>query len=251
MKGCDKMAASKKYASRDCGVFELTNLATSKKALGVDYANTVTLNITADSVKAKKRGRDAVTFANPMEGTLESEIQVYPFELFSIFGNGTITEGGDRAEMKTLVGGQEGKITLPETPKAGTTVYVFAKGDVGGEQIEGSFNGTEFTATTQSKVTEGKKYDVSYMVADQTMQLVKINDNQELADFRVDAEINQKSEQGVVTPLHITCYKATPQRNIELAFAAEGDPITLKITFDLMTDADDEFVDIYQIKSLA
>ena len=44
------MAASKKYASRDCGVFELTNLATSKKALRVDYANTVTLNITADSV---------------------------------------------------------------------------------------------------------------------------------------------------------------------------------------------------------
>ena len=118
MKGCDKMAASKKYASRDCGVFELTNLATSKKALRVDYANTVTLNITADSVKAKKRGRDAVTFANPMEGTLESEIQVYPFELFSIFGNGTITEGGDRAEMKTITATEAGKLTLPDDPKA-------------------------------------------------------------------------------------------------------------------------------------
>ena len=215
------MAASKKYASRDCGVFELTNLATSKKALRVDYANTVTLNITADSVKAKKRGRDAVTFANPMEGTLEAEIQVYPFELFSIFGNGTITEGGDRAEMKTITATEAGKLTLPDDPKAGALFVV------------------------------GKKYDVSYIVNDSTLQLVKINDNQELADFRVDAEINQKSEQGVVTPLHITCYKATPQRNIELAFAAEGDPITLKITFDLMTDADDEFVDIYQIKSLA
>ena len=231
MKGCDKMAASKKYASRDCGVFELTNLATSKKALRVDYANTVTLNITADSVKAKKRGRDAVTFANPMEGTLESEIQVYPFELFSIFGNGTITEGGDRAEDGTL--------------------FVYGKGDVGGTQIEGSVAEKVFTATTDSEIAVGKKYDVSYIVNDSTLQLVKINDNQELADFRVDAEINQKSEQGVVTPLHITCYKATPQRNIELAFAAEGDPITLKITFDLMTDADDEFVDIYQIKSLA
>ena len=230
------MAASKKYASRDCGVFELTNLATSKKALRVDYANTVTLNITADSVKAKKRGRDAVTFANPMEGTLESEIQVYPFELFSIFGNGTITEAG--------------KLTLPDQPKDGT-LFVYGKGDVGGTQIEGSVAEKVFTATTDSEIAVGKKYDVSYIVNDSTLQLVKINDNQELADFRVDAEINQKSEQGVVTPLHITCYKATPQRNIELAFAAEGDPITLKITFDLMTDADDEFVDIYQIKSLA
>ena len=226
------MAASKKYASRDCGVFELTNLATSKKALRVDYANTVTLNITADSVKAKKRGRDAVTFSNP------------------IFGNGTITEGGDRAEMKTITATEAGKLTLPDDPKAGA-LFVYEKGDVGGTQIEGSAAAKVFTATTDSDIVVGKKYDVSYIVNDSTLQLVKINDNQELADFRVDAEINQKSEQGVVTPLHITCYKATPQRNIELAFAAEGDPITLKITFDLMTDADDEFVDIYQIKSLA
>lgn len=244
------MAASKKYASRDCGVFELTNLATSKKALRIDYANTVTVNITADTVKAKKRGRDAVVFSNPMEGTLEAEIQVYPFELFSIFGDGTITTGGDRAEMKTITATEEGKLTLPEAPKAGT-VFVYAKGDVGGTQIDGSTETKTFTATTNSNIAVGKKYDVSYIVSDATMQLVKINDNKELADFRVDAEINQKSEQGVVTPLHITCYKATPKRNIEMAFAAEGDPITLKITFDLMTDADDEFVDIYQIQSLA
>ena len=125
MKGCDKMAASKKYASRDCGVFELTNLATSKKALRVDYANTVTLNITADSVKAKKRGRDAVTFANPMEGTLESEIQVYPFELFSIFGNGTITEGGDRAEMKTITATEAGKLHYQTIQKQ--ELYSFTK----------------------------------------------------------------------------------------------------------------------------
>ena len=244
------MAASKKYASRDCGVFELTNLATNKKALRIDYANTVTVNITADTVKAKKRGKDAVVFSNPMEGTLEAEIQVYPFELFSIFGDGTITTGGLRAEMKTVTATTEGTLTLPEEPKEGT-VFVYAKGDVGGTKIEGSTTTKTFTATTTKEIVVGKKYDVSYMVDDKTMDLVKINDNQELADFRVDAEINQKSEQGSVTPLHITCYKATPQRNLELAFVAEGDPITLKITFDLMTDADDEFVDVYQIKSLA
>ena len=244
------MAISKKYASRDCGVFELTNLATQKKSLRIDYANTVTVSITADTVKAKKRGKDAITFANPMQGTLEAEIQVYPFELFSIFGDGTITEGGLRAEMKTITATEAGKLTLSESPKEGT-IYVYEKGDVGGTQIEGSVAEKVFTATTLDKIAKGKKYDVSYIIEDNTMSLVKINDNQQLADFRVDAEINQKSEQGDVTPLHITCYKATPQRNIELAFVAEGDPITLKITFDLMTDADDEFVDVYQIKSLA
>ena len=152
--------------------------------------------------------------------------------------------------MKTITATEAGKLTLPDQPKDGT-LFVYGKGDVGGTQIEGSVAEKVFTATTDSEIAVGKKYDVSYIVNDSTLQLVKINDNQELADFRVDAEINQKSEQGVVTPLHITCYKATPQRNIELAFVAEGDPITLKITFDLMTDADDEFVDIYQIKSLA
>lgn len=243
------MAVNKKYASRDCGVFELTKLSTNQKALRIDYANTVTVNITSDTVKAKKRGKDAVVFTNPMEGTLEAEIQVYPFELFSIFGNGTITEGGDRAEMQTITATAAGKLELADEPKKGT-IFVYEKGGVGGTNIEGTSTGKTFSATTAGDIVSGKKYDVSYMVNDSTLQLVKINDNQELTDYRIDAEINQKSEYGDVTPLHITCYKATPQRNIELAFVAEGDPITMKITFDLMTDADDEFVDVYQIKSV-
>lgn len=238
---------STKMASRDCGLFELTVLATKKKALRLDYANTITLNMTADTVKAKKRGRDAISFSDPLEGTLEAEIQVYPFELFSILGNTVV--GGIRAEMTTLTATEAGKLALPEAPKT-NTVYVYAKGNVGGKQIEGTTTGKNFAATTSGDIVVGSKYDVSYIVDDSTMNVVKINDNQELLDYRVDLVVPQKTELGTTAYFHYTCYKATPQRNMEFAFAAEGDPITVKITFDLMTDADDEFVDMYKVDSV-
>lgn len=240
--------AQQKFATRDSGMIELTNLATDLKALRMGYANTITVNITADTVKAKKRGKDAVVFSNPMEGTLEVEMQVFPFEVYSIFGNGTITEGGIRSVVTTIKATEEGKLPIDDgTPKGGVVVY--PKDEVGGTKIEGSFAAKAFTATEPSQIEVGKSYDVSYFVEDSDIEVVKINDDQELPDFRADIEITQKPEKGPATPLHITCYKATPQRNIELAFAAEGDPVTLKVTFDLMTDADGEFVDIYKIKS--
>ena len=104
--------AQQKFATRDSGMIELTNLATDLKALRMGYANTITVNITADTVKAKKRGKDAVVFSNPMEGTLEVEMQVFPFEVYSIFGNGTITEGGIRSVVTTIKATEEGKLAI-------------------------------------------------------------------------------------------------------------------------------------------
>lgn len=239
-----------KFASRDCGIFQLTNLDTGKIAIRIDYANTFTLNISADQTYAMKRGRRAIAFSNPMEGTVETEIQVFPFEAISIFGDGTITDGGDRAVLTTIKCTEAGKLTLPDAPNV-AGAFVFNKGGVGGTQIEGAVADTVFSATTEADIAVGKSYDVSYYTNDDSIELIKINDNVQVVDYKLEAEILQKSERGKRVPLHITCYKATPQRNIELSFAAEGDPATLKITFDLLEDENEEFVDMYQIKTLA
>lgn len=239
----------KKFASRDCGLFQLTNLATAKVNLKVDYANTFNMNISAEQTYATKRGRRAISFSDPMEGTVEAEMQVYPFEVLSLLGDGTIIEGGDRAVMETIKASTEGELDLSAEPK-NNTVFVFEKGGVGGEQIEGSSATKKFTATSPEKIVVGKSYDVSYFTTDENIERIKINDDLQMPDYRIDAEIPQKSESGDWTPMHIICYKATPQRNIELSYAAEGDPATLTITFDLLTDADGEFVEMYQIKSL-
>lgn len=243
------MAVRQKFASRDCGEFMLTNLATNNVDLKVDYANTFNMNITAETTPALKRGRRAVIFSDPMEGTVEVEMQVYPFEVLSILGDGTIIDGGDRAIMETITATTAGELDLTDEPK-NNTVFVFERGGVGGEQIKGSVTTKKFTATESGDIVVGQSYDVSYFTEDETIERVKINDNLQLSDYRIDAEIPQKSEAGKWVPMHIICYKATPQRNIELSYAAEGDPATLTITFDLLTDANNEFVEMYQVRTV-
>lgn len=241
------MFVPNKIAARDCGEFQLTNLATKNIDFRVDFANTFNLNISSEVTKAKKRGRNAVNFNDPMEGTVESEMQVFPFEVWSLLGNGTITIGGDRCVITSVKATAEGTLTLPDTPN-NNTVFVFDKGGMvpGGERIEGEVSTKTFTATTSTDIVAGKSYDVSYFTHDENMSVVKINDDTQLADYRIDAQIPQKSERGREILMHITCFKATPQRNFELSYAAEGDPVTLTLTFDLSVDEDGEFVDMYQ-----
>lgn len=230
-----------KRASRDCGTTVLTNLATGKVALNIDYANSFTLNITSDTTPANKRGKRAIIFQNPMEGTAALEIQVYPFELYQIFGDGTIGEGGDFVHAESVKCKTDGELEIPSTAKL---VSAFTKGNVGDEDnmIEGTAASGKFIATTSADIEVGKTYDIVYTAVGG--KTVAINDNLQMPDFKLDTDILTKNEKGVWKMEHITCYKATAQRNIELAYAAEGDPATLTITFDLLNDEDENFVEL-------
>lgn len=230
-----------KRASRDCGTTVLTNLATGKVDLNIDFANSFTMNITSDTVAALKRGKKAIVFQNPMEGTVALEIQVWPFELYTIFGDGTIGEGGDFVHAESIKCKEAGKLEVPKNVKA---LEVFSRGNVGAEdgKIDGSSTDGTFTATTADDIVKGKVYDIVYVATGG--KTVAINDNLQMPDYKLDTDILTKNEVGVWKMEHITCYKATAQRNIELAYAAEGDPATLTITFDLLVDEDENFVEL-------
>jgi hypothetical protein len=233
-----------KRASRDCGTTILTNLSTNKVALAIDYANSFTLNITSDTTPALKRGKKAIIFNNPLEGTAALELQVYPFELYSIFGNGSIGDSGIQVHLKSIKATEAGKLDLPTGV---VSLNVYPKGSAGteSEEIKGTKAENTFTATTESDIAVGKKFDVIYTTTGG--KSIKINDELHMPDYKLDTDIVTKNENGEWSAEHIICYKATPQRNIELAYNAEGDPATLTVTFDLLTDSDDEFVEISQI----
>ena len=228
-------------ASRDCGTTILTNLATNKVAMNLDYANSFTMNITSDTTPAMKRGKRCIVFQNPMEGTVALEMQVYPFELYSIFGDGTIGTGGDYVHAESIKCTEAGSLTIPASVKS---VQVFKRGNVGEDdaEIKGNVAATTFTATTTEDIKVGVVYDVIYVATGG--KVIAINDELQMPDFKLDTDIVTKNEKGVWTTEHITCYKATAQRNIELAYAAEGDPATLTITFDLLIDENNNFVEL-------
>ena len=229
-------------ASRDCGRTILKNLATGKFDLDIDTANSFTLNITSDTTPANKRGKRAIIFQKPMEGTVALELEVYPFEIYKMFGDGTvITQTGDYPHADSVKCREAGVLAVPENVKS---LQVYSKGNLGQEdaEIEGTVEGTKFTATTASEIAVGSTYDIVYMA--QGGKAIAINDDLQMSDYKLDTDIITKDELGVWSTEHVTCYKSTAQRNIELAYTADGDPASLTITFDLLTDENGDFVEI-------
>lgn len=224
------------------------------KALFLDFktANTTTTNISADSVYARAKGANKIAFPNSPEGTLTIEAQVYPFKVFALFSDGKIDNESVYGETQTLKATEAGKLTLT-APTNGTiqagTVFAYPADSVGDEKavIAGTFAGGVFTATTEGDIAIDTEYAVSYILNRTGTKKVSFNSKKNSKDYFITMSTVDKDEDGVFTPFKQIFYKATPQRNFELALSSDGDPASLSITFDLLEDKDGNFVDMIEL----
>lgn len=234
-------------ANREVCDVDIREFETKKPFLFFDTANTTTQNISGDSVFAMAKGAKRIAFANPMEGTATIEAQVYPFKLYSLMSDGTIESKGTYPEKAVVTCETEGQLTIPDGIVEGS-VFVFAKDDWGGEEIEGSASGTTFTATTSTELAEGSEYEVGYLVTKSTgVRTIAFNNKKLPKAYYVSMNTVEKDEDDVLTPYRIILYKAQPQRNFELSQSSEGDPASITMTFDLLEDKEGNFVEMIEI----
>ena len=73
-----------------------------KPVLFFETANTTTQALTGESVYATAKGVKRIAFANPIEGTITIEAQVYPFELYSLISGGVIETDAAYPERATV-----------------------------------------------------------------------------------------------------------------------------------------------------
>jgi len=238
-------------ANRQVCDLDIRFLKNKKPFLFFDTANTTTTSMSAESVYAMAKGAKKIAFQDPMDGTLAVEAQVYPFALFALMSDGIIDTEAMYSVTKnvecTAAGELDIDVATGETIQAGT-VFVFPVDDFGGTEIEGTFASNKFTATTNSDLAVGTTYTVGYMV-NKTSGVKKIafNNKRLPNDYFITASTVDKDEDGVLTPFKQTFYKASVQRNFELAFSSEGDPATVTVTFDIMEDKDGNYVDFIEL----
>lgn len=224
------------------------------KALFLDFrtANTTTSNISADSVYAKAKGANRIAFPNSPEGTLTIEAQVYPFKLFALFSDGKIDNEAVYGETQTIKATTAGELTIT-VPTNGTiqagTVFTYPADSVGDESaiIKGTFTNGKFTATTANDISADTEYAVSYIINRTGTKKISFNSKRTPKDYFITMSTLDKDEDGVLTPFKQIFYKATPQRNFELALSSDGDPASLSATFDLLEDKDGNFVDLIEL----
>ena len=246
------MADFTNRANRQVCDVDIRDYATKAPFLFFKKANTTTAAVSGDAVYAMAKGAKQISFPNPIEGTMTLEAQVYPFLLFSLFSDGTVSGVTTIADKKTVKCTTAGQLTVAAdkgTIKAGT-VCVFASGDFGGEAIEGTFTNGTFTATTSSEIVADSEYEVGFVVetaAGDGVSVVKFANDRMPKDYFITMSTVDKDEKGALTPFKLVAYKATPQRNWDLSFNSEGDPATVTVTFDLLEDEDGNFFDLVEI----
>ena len=199
----------------------------------------------ADAVYANKKGAKDIKFDNPLEGTMKLNFQVHPFQIYALYSDGEIETSALIARRENVTGAAEGKLTLTNTPKAGT---VYAVDPDTGKIIEGTVSEKEFTATTTSEIKEGTTYEVSYL-EEKTAGVKKISFNNKKTpkDFFIQMETVDKDEQGKLVPVRITAYKASPNRTLDLSFSSDGDPAEIEIELSVLQNEDGDVMDIIEI----
>ena len=236
-------------ANRQVADVLICELKTKKPFLNFVTANTTTTGISADSVYARAKGANKVSFPNSPDGTLAIEAQVYPFKLYALFSDGTISADGVYAEAVTITATAAGSLSIP-TPADGTiqagTVFAYPAERFGDDNavISGTFANGTFTADA---IQQGESYEVGYVINRTNIKRVSFNAKKTPKDYFITLSTLDKDEEGVLTPFKQVFYKATPQRNFNLALSSDGDPATLTVTFDLLEDRHGDFVDMIEI----
>lgn len=239
------MARELNMANRQCCDVHILDYATMKPWMLVDFCNTTTAGFSADAVYATKKGAKDIKFDNPLEGTMKLNFQVHPFQIYALYSDGEIETSALIARRENVTGAAEGKLTLTNTPKAGT---VYAVDPDTGKIIEGTVSEKEFTATTTSEIKEGTTYEVSYL-EEKTAGVKKISFNNKKTpkDFLIQMETVDKDEKGNLVPVRITAYKASPNRTLDLSFSSDGDPAEIEIELSVLQNEDGDVMDIIEI----
>lgn len=89
------------FAIKDCIDLEVTVLGQGSPAMTIDYLNSCSFNISADSVAAKKKGTPAVTFAGAKTGELTLSSELTNIQAWGMQLGGKVT--GEKIEITSVV----------------------------------------------------------------------------------------------------------------------------------------------------
>ena len=236
---------SRNYANKQVCDVDIRYLATGKPFLHFSNANTTGQTVSGESVYAYARGKRKVAFPEPMEGTMTIEAQVMPFELYALMSNGVIYTSGSFFGHEVVACVNNGELVIEGVPDTNVSIYVYPEGNItAATEKTGTYANNKITVTG---VTSGNRYEVFYTIKrDSGIKRVRFSDDLIVNDFVIDMTTLWKDEDGVYTPVIYRAWKATPQRNFEMSESSSGDPVTITITIDMLTDKNGNFFDMIE-----
>ena len=240
---------NKNMVNREVCDLIFVDYSTRKPFMNLDFANVTTTELTGESVFAYggKGHPKRVQFAGERGGTMTIETQIQTARLWQLITGGEVSKSAKFVTRVEAVVDDEGtKITLADTPVAGSVV-VYADSDDCGEELACTV--TDKVITLSTALSDGAKVIVYYMkeMTDK-VERINIKSTSFPKNFIVYGDTVMKTEDDEILPYKLTAYKVAPQGNMSLSFSNTGDPGSITITCDLLADGDDNILDLVLIE---
>ena len=241
------MSVNPIMANREVCDLTFVNYKTKIPFLFCDYANTTATDLTGETVYAYggKGYSPRITFTGKRGGTLKIEMQLQPFQIYSLATGADIETSASFIKKETATTTTESPtITLTGTPATGSTVNVFQTGTLT-TVVPATISGQTVTLTTPTPGT----YDVYYIEAISTnVKKLTVKSTTFPKTFTVYGDTVDVSESGEVLPYKMIYHKCVPQPGITMSFSNSGDPGTLTVTADLLADSNNDIVSMILIE---
>ena len=235
--------ANANMANREVADLIFYDYKTKKPFLNLDYANFVTNELTGESVFAYGRRGHAkkISFSGERGGTLTIETQIQTVKLWELITGGEVTKSAKFVAREELTVA-DGKVTLSATPVDGTIV-AYAEGDDCGTELSVTATGTSVS------ITDATENVIVYYMKELTEGVTRINIKATSfpKNFTVYGDTIMKTEDDEILPYKLIAYKCCPQSNMSLSYSNNGDPASLSITCDLLSNQDDDILDLVLI----
>lgn len=257
------MTYNPNMANREVCDLTFCKYTTGVPFLRVDYANTTALGLDGNTAYAKggKGAPRRIAFDGEKTGTVKFETQIQPFKLYSLISGAEIGTTATLIEREVVTCGATGVLNIKYSPTA-TSINVFSETDDCGTVYVGTWasaaatspaTGYDITFTAGSgesrTIASASKYIVYYLRSATTgIKSLSIKDTTFPKDFVAYGSTLYKTEGGEELEYKWIAYKCHPQNAMEISFSNSGDPATLTVNCELLSDSDGNILDMILIE---
>ena len=237
------MGLNSTMANREVCDLIFVEYGSKKPFLNLDFANTTTTELTGETMFAYggKGHPKKVSFAGEKGGTLTIETQMQSAKLWQMITGGDVKQDAKYVKREVLTVAS-GKVTLTDTPAAGTKVTVYAADDDCGTPLTSTAADKVVTITGETGGNQVIVYYIKEVKAD--VQRINIKSTSFPNAFTVYGDTYMKTEEDDILPYRMIAYKCVPQSTMSLSFSNNADPATITITCDLLADEQDNILDL-------
>lgn len=227
------------YAIKDAGELKFHDIMTREITTIIDYCNNFGVTLSSESVFATAKGQNRISFDQAKEGSITLSTQLGDASMFAmILGSELVTATEDVNRKQDGVV-KDGKVTLKETPLAGSVAVL-----LNSERkilTEGELATADTVKVTGTEVSldashNGKDVKVFYLKANvkTTRFTVKSNDSSKaygltaITEAKTDASNESKF-------IELRFPKVKPKSNLSFEFDATN-PSEFSMEFDILAD---------------